>query len=78
MKIIQVRKNLDENVVQKDQRPVQEEEDYVEEEEENSSEENDYVGHIDVKRLQKFENTLPVTKNYDLIIIHSSLLSKRI
>lgn len=71
--------NLDENVVQKDQRPVQEEEDYVEEEEENSSEENDYVGHIDVKRLHirtKLRDTLPVTKNYDLIIIHSSLLSK--
>ncbi|RCK60649.1 37S ribosomal protein S22, mitochondrial [Candida viswanathii] len=52
-----------------------------EEEEETASatEENDYIGPVDVRRLNirtKLRNTLPMTKTYDLIIIHSSLLSK--
>lgn len=55
------------------------EEDELIEEEEESSDETDYVGPIDVKRIHirtKLRDTLPVTKNYDLIMISSSLLSK--
>lgn len=49
------------------------------EEDEESSAETDYVGPIDVRRLNvrtKLRDTLPVTKQYDLIIVCSSLLSK--
>ncbi|KAL6453493.1 RSM22 Probable S-adenosyl-L-methionine-dependent RNA methyltransferase RSM22 [Candida maltosa Xu316] len=44
------------------------------------ADETDYFGPIDVKRVNirtKLRDTLPVTKQYDLIMVHSSLLSRQ-
>ena len=47
--------------------------------EEKDFEEKEYVGPIDARRIQvrtKLRDSMPVTKSYDLIIVHHSLLTR--
>lgn len=46
---------------------------------EQPTEEKEYVGPIDAKKIEirtKLRDSMPVTKNYDLIIVHHSLLTR--